>query len=88
MKKESNIVHGFRLRFAGDVKTSIFYWIIFPENIHDVQTIDSGGAKVTVKLRDGTTNTEEVIESKGEIESRIAKCKELDEKYQDANHTS
>ena len=88
MNKESNIVHGFRLRFAGDGKPSIFYWIIFPENIQDVQTIDSGGAKVTVKLPDGTKNTEEVMESKDEIESRITKCKELDEKCQDANHTS
>ena len=88
MNKKCNFAHGFRLRFVGHGKPPIFYWSIFPENIHDVQTIDSGGAKVTVKLPDGTTNTEEVIESKEEIESRIAKCKELDEKYQDANHTS
>ncbi|UCE07426.1 MAG: hypothetical protein JSW07_05175 [bacterium] len=88
MNKESNIAHGFRLRVTADSEPTIFYWPIIPESIQDIQTIDSGGAKVIVKLPDGSTITHEVIESKEEIESRIAKCKELDEKYQDANHTS
>ena len=88
MSNERRISHGFRLRVAGEDEPTIFLWSIMPEGIQDVQALDSGGAKLTVKLPDGNTITHAVVESKEEIEGRIAKCKELDEKCQDTNHIS
>jgi hypothetical protein len=80
MNNESNIVHGFRLRVAGDNGPTIFYWPVVPEDIREIRSIDSGGAKVTVNLPYGKTISVEVVESKEEIENRIAECKELDQK--------
>jgi len=88
MSKESDIVHGFRLRVAGDSGPTIFYWPVMPEGIQEIRSIDSGGAEVTVKLPDGKTISLEVMESKEEIESGIAKCKELDKRCQNANRGS
>ena len=85
MNNESNIVHGFKLRVVGDNGPTIFCWPIIPEYIQEIQTMDSGGAKVTVKLPNEDIITCEVLESKEEVESRITECKELDQKCRGAH---
>jgi hypothetical protein len=88
MSSERKISHGFRLRVTGVSEPTIFLWPIIPESIQDLEALDSGGAKVTVRLPDGNTITYAVVESKEEIERRIAECRKLDEKCQDSNHIS
>ncbi len=83
MDEENSIKHCFRLRVAGDEEPTIFLWPILPESVQDIQVLDSGGASVTVKLWNGDSITQSVMESKEKIEMMIAKCRQLDEECQD-----
>ena len=86
MNEKNSIKHGFKLRVAGGKEPTIFLWSILPESIQDIQALDSGGASVTVKLPNGDSITQSVVESKEKIEMMIAKCLQLDEEYQDTNY--
>jgi len=79
MNEENSIKHGFRLRVVGDEDPTIFLWPILPESIEDIQVLDSGGSSITVKLPNGDSITQSVVESKEKIEMMIAKCQQLDE---------
>jgi len=88
MSNERKIRHGFRLRVARDTEPTIFFWPVIPESILAVHALESGGANVTVNLPNGGTITQAVLESKEEIEDRIAKCQELDAQCQGEDGTA
>jgi hypothetical protein len=87
MNEENCISHYFKLNVAGEKGSTIFFCTIIPDTVKNIKSLDTGGAEITVRLPNGRTMTHSVVASKEEIESLIAKCKELDAQCQDDSHS-